>query len=375
METKDIIVYAAGDVGPNRPDASSMFQNVTARIRQADIAFCQLETNFSTRGTPLPQARLPMRADPQGARSLKEAGFQVVSFASNHCMDWGREAFFDTLDALKKEHLAVVGAGANLQEARKTVVRECRGQKIAFLAYNSILPHGYWAEENRPGCVPLRAWTLYEQIEHDQPGTPARIHTFPHKEDAALMIADIRKAKTEADVVIVSMHWGIHFIPAQIADYERKLGHAAIDAGADLIVGHHPHILKGIEVYKGRVIFHSLSNFALELPFAFAQGDLWSTRTHKEIMNLNPNWGKDREYPMPPDTMKSVIAKCVIFDKRIKSVSLLPVHLSRTAEPEILRKGDARFVEVMRYIEEVGKAAGVETSFTVKDDEIMIGKP
>jgi hypothetical protein len=71
--------------------------------------------------------------------------------------------------------------------------------------------------------------------------------------------------------------------------------------------------------------------------------------------------------------MKSVIAKCVIFDKRIKSVSFLPVHLSRTAEPEILREEDTRFVELIRYIDEVGKAAGVETSFTVKDDEVIIG--
>ncbi|HVN96976.1 MAG TPA: CapA family protein [Syntrophorhabdaceae bacterium] len=370
---KEIIVCATGDVGPNRPDPASIFRNVTQHILKADVAFCQLETNFSTRGVALPQARLPMRAHPQNAKAIKEAGFQVVSFASNHCMDWGREAFFDTLDVLEREGLSVVGAGADIERARRPVVRECGGHKIAFLAYNSVLPHGYWAEETRPGCVPLRAWTIYEQIEHDQPGTPSRIHTFPHKEDAARMIADIARAKAEADTVIVSMHWGIHFIPAEIADYERELGHAAIDAGADLIVGHHPHILKGIEVYKGRVIFHSLSNFALELPFAFAQGDLWETRQHKEIMNLNPNWGKDRDYPMPPDTMKSMVVKCVISEKGIKRVSFLPVYLSKIGEPEILTAKDPRFTEVVKYVEEIGRVAGVESSFKVKGDEVLVG--
>jgi poly-gamma-glutamate capsule biosynthesis protein CapA/YwtB (metallophosphatase superfamily) len=370
--TKDtIIMYCAGDVGPNRDDPDSMFRSVAPALQKGDVNFCQLELNLTKRGTPLPQARLPMRADPAGARAIRDAGFHVVSFASNHCMDWGRDAFFDTIDALTEQKLAVIGVGATLVEARKPAILECKGTRIAFLAYNSVLPMAYWAEENRPGCVPLRAFTVYEQIEHDQPGTPCRVHTFPHKADLAAMVDDIRTAKSQADLVIVSTHWGVHFIPAVIADYEKEIGHAAIDAGADLIVGHHQHILKGIEVYKGKVIFHGLSNFALEFPFQFDK-KLRETASHKEIQNLNPEWEADPEYPMPPDTRKTILVKCMISNKTIEKVSFLPAYLTVRAEPELLTSGDKRFMEVTEYMKEITRSQGFDTQFVLNGNEVIV---
>jgi poly-gamma-glutamate synthesis protein (capsule biosynthesis protein) len=97
-------------------------------------------------------------------------------------MDWGQEAFFDTIEALKGEGISVIGVGKNIEEARKPAILESKGSRVAFLAYNTILPMGYWADANRPGCAPMRAWTLYEQIEHDQPGTPAG--STPSQEDS-----------------------------------------------------------------------------------------------------------------------------------------------------------------------------------------------
>lgn len=88
--------------------------------------------------------------------------------------------------------------------------------------YSSILPLGYWAEKNKPGCAPIRGFTLYEQVEHDQPGTPARIHSFAHEGDRAAMIEDIKRLKTQVDMVMVSMHWGIHFREAEIAMYQKN---------------------------------------------------------------------------------------------------------------------------------------------------------
>src|SRR6185369_12708651 len=139
------------------------------------------------------------------------------------------------------------------------------GTTVAFLAYSSILPQAYWADERRPGCAPMRAFTVYEQIEHDQPGTPARIHTYPHRDDLAALEADIRSAKARADLVFVSLHWGIHFVRAAIADYQRDIARAAIAAGAAAILGGHAHILKGCEIIEGKPVFHSLCNFATDL--------------------------------------------------------------------------------------------------------------
>jgi len=370
-EDKEIVLYAVGDVGPNREEPRSMFRHVTGTLKQGDIGFCQLETNLSMRGTPLPQARLPMRAHPNVASALRDAGFQVVSFASNHCMDFGQEAFFDTVEGIKANGMEPVGVGRNIAEARKPAILVRGGTRIAFLAYNSILPLGYWAESDRPGCAPMRAWTIYEQVEPDQPGSLSRTHTFPYQDDLQAMVADIEEARSNADIVILSMHWGIHFVPAKLADYQRELARRAIDCGADLILGHHPHILKGVEVYKGKVTMYSLGNFAIEQPSAFMK-DLYKSARHKDIEKLNPQWDEKKEYPLPPETRRSVIAKGVIYEKRIRRVSFIPVYLNLQSEPEVLKSGDGRFGEVVQYVERITKDEGLDTRFGREGDEVVV---
>ena len=369
---KEILFYAVGDVAPCREDPASIFKDVSRTLNRADIGFCQLEINISERGTRLPQARHTTRANPKTARAIRDAGIRAVSFAGNHCMDWGQEAFFDTIEALKGEGISVIGVGKNIEEARKPAILESKGNRVAFLAYNTILPMGYWAEANRPGCAPMRAWTLYEQIEHDQPGTPGRIQTFPHREDLEAMGEDIKRAKKQADVLILSMHWGIHFIPGVLATYQRDMAHVAVDSGADLILGHHAHILKGIEVYKGRVIFYSLCNFAVDLPFTKEHAE---SKSFKEIQKLNPDWIPDFDclYNFPRDSQKTMIVKCAISDREIQSVSFLPTSVSKKmAQPEILTSKDERFGEVVRYMEEITKNQGLDTKYTVRGDEVIL---
>lgn len=367
----ELIFLAVGDIAPDREEPSSIFSQVEGVLNDSDLVFGQLEAVLSERGTVLPQARLVCSAQPETARALKEAGFNIISFASNHCMDLGREAFNDTINVLREQGLSVIGVGSNLEEARKAAIVNLNGTRIAFLAYNTILPQGYWAASDRPGCTPLRALTLYEQIEHDQPGTPCRIHTFPQREDLNAMVKDIKKAKAQADLVIVSMHWGIHFIPALLAEYQRDMAHVAVEAGADLILGHHAHILKGIEVYKGKVIFYSLSNFALDLPITKAI----NSSGHKDISELVPDWHPDPEYPtffMPPDARKTIIAKCVIANRKIKTISFFPTYINKQSQPEVLDSSDPRFMEVIDYIREISASQGLETKFTVSGEEVMV---
>jgi poly-gamma-glutamate capsule biosynthesis protein CapA/YwtB (metallophosphatase superfamily) len=373
-EDGNLVFYAVGDVAPNREEPRSIFQHVTGLLKRGDIVFCQLEANLSNRGTPLPQARLASRTKPETAQVMKEAGFNVVSFASNHCMDLGPEAFYDTIAALKEQGLWVIGVGSDIEEARKPAIIECKGTRIAFLAYNSILPYGFWADIDKPGCTPLRAWTLYEQVEHDQPGTPCRIHTFPHKDDLQAMVDDISKAKSQADLVILSLHWGIHFIPATIAEYQREVAHVAIDSGADLIIGTHAHILKAIEVYGGKVIFYSLCNFALDLS---ATKKMLESKRHKEIQKLNPDWQPDPDYPtyyMPRDSRKTIIAKCMISDGEIKRVSFLPTYINGQSQPEVLTSKNDNFREVVKYMQEITRDQGINTDYTIEGDEVIIHK-
>ena len=366
------IVLATGDLAPDRDAPDECFAATAALLNAAELVFGQLETSFATRGTRLPQARHAVMAKPECAAAVARAGFDVLSFAGNHCLDWGNEAFFETLQHLEAAGVAVVGVGANIAEARRPVIRTLSdGTRVAFLAYSSILPQAYWAEANRPGCAPMRAHTLYEQVEHDQPGTPARIHTWAHAGDLAAMEDDIRAAKRVADVVLVSHHWGIHFVRAVIADYQREVARAAVAAGADAILGHHAHILKGIECIEGRPVFHSLCNFTTDLRMTPEHA---ARPSFKEIQKLGENWEPDFEslYNFPPASRLSMIARLHIAGGRIREAGFLPVFIDRDAVPRTVSPADPRGIEVIDYLRAVTQEAGLNGRFTPRGDHVVV---
>ena len=371
VSSDDVLIYAVGDIGPSRPDPDTLFDYVRPTLQQADVAFMQLELPISERGARLPQVRHTDRSPKATAPALRRAGFTVASMAGNHCMDWGADAMLDTVHALRESGLSVVGVGANIAEARRPVIREVKGRRVAFLAYSSILPMGFWAEENRPGCAPMRAWTLYEQVEHDQPGTPSRVHTFANRDDLKALTDDIRKLRNEVDFVAVSLHWGIHFIPGVIADYQRDVGRAAIDAGADVILGHHAHILKGVDVYKGKPIFYSLCNFAMDLHMDEKHA---SSKGFREIQKLHPEWQPnfDITYNFPPDSRHSAIVKCVLARGEPARISVLPVCIGPMSQPEILKASDPRFEEVRAYLERHTASQGLNARYVVVGDELLL---
>lgn len=290
-----ITLHAVGDVAPRRPDPAEIFAGVGGKLSEADLLFGQLECPLSDRGEPAPNARLAMRTPPSVAPVLREAGFDVMSVAGNHALDFGTIALADTVTALDAAGIARCGGGANIAQAREPAIVERGGKRIAFLAYTSILPTGYAAETTKPGCAPMRAYTHYHQIESDQPGTPPRIITIADRADLAALVADIRRAKAQADYVALSIHWGIHFVRGDLADYQREVAYAAIDAGADMILGHHPHILKAVEFHRGKPIFYSLGNFAIEQPSAFL-ADVHLTQGFAEVSALGGKWSPGEKY-------------------------------------------------------------------------------
>jgi poly-gamma-glutamate synthesis protein (capsule biosynthesis protein) len=318
----------------------------------------------------MPQARLAMRSHPETAAAIKAAGFDVISFASNHCMDWGTDGLLDTIAALQASGLQSIGAGANIAAARTPAYFEKNGTRIGILAYSSILPQNYWATDTQAGCAPMRAWTLQEQIEHDQPGTPSRTHSFAHREDLAALVADVNRVKEDADVVVLSMHWGIHFVPIVIAHYQREIAHAAIDAGVDIVIGHHPHLLKGVEIYKGKPVFYSLGNFAIDPPTAFQKG-LTSTKSHKEIAALNPHWQVNGEHIRLPDSDIAIAVSCTIADKQIVATSILPLLIDADSRPRWLSASDSEFQEVAARLHACNSGEGLETVVVQQGEQLL----
>ena len=372
---RDLVVAAVGDLMINRDEPASLFEHCRDVLASADVTFGNCESVYSEDGARNPAARGEIRAHPRNAEALKTAGFDAVTFANNHHLDSGYEAFFQTLEVLDDLEIAVCGAGEDLAAARQPAIIERNGTRIAFLGYSSILFPGYEAGRGKPGCAPLRAYTHYHQIEIEQPGSQPEIRTFVHDEDLDALVADVRRAKDAADVVIVSPHWGVHFSPVVIADYETEAAHAAIDAGADLVLGHHQHILKAVQVYRGKVIFHGLGNFAVDCAHNAIPGT--ESPALLEMQSLYPEhkfgWRDESPgYPFHPDARRTMIARCRISGGSIREVSYVPCYIRPTGEPEALTSAHERFEDVAAYVSEITAAVGFDTSFLRRTDDVLI---
>ena len=374
MNHEEVLLYGVGDLSFSKADPEFTLSLVAPILKKGDIRYGHLETSFSDRGarqrvSPFTGGGAKPSDPPGNIVGLTYAGIDVVSYASNHTLDCGEEPVIDTIEILKNNGIAMCGVGVNINEARKPAIIERKGVKVAFLDYCSVLPKGYEAAKDRIGCAPMRVSTFYEEVD-GQPGMPPKVVTVPYKEDVEAMKEDVRKAKLAADIVIMAIHWGLHMIPARLAMYEKEVAHAAIDAGVDLIFGGHPHILKGIEVYKGKVIFYSLANFAFIDARQYPPG-------YKKIYPIKEmlSFTVDPDYPTytwPPDARKTIIAKCIISNKKIEKVSFLPCMVNKQAQPEILPLSDKRSSEVIDYIDWCSKDQDFNTTLTREGDEVVI---
>ncbi len=216
------------------------FAKIASLTRKATLTFANLECPIAASGSPFPGKQLTFRASPQAADALVSAGIDVVSLANNHILDYNEEALRETKLRLKQKKIASVGAGENIQAASAPLWYDVAGQKVAFLAasqmadlfFSHSYPRPFRATEKRPGIAPLESQWL---------------------------CAAIGAVREKADLVVVSLHWGTED-SSKVTTDQRLLARQLIDAGADLILGHHPHVLQGLEFYKRRLIVYSLAN-------------------------------------------------------------------------------------------------------------------
>lgn len=206
------------------------FARLMPLIDQHDVFMVNLENAVTKRpDSERADKKFTFKMDPALLCSLKSGRVQVVTIANNHVFDYGAKGLADTLKAIDAQGIGRVGAGMDLQEARRPWITEVGGKKIGFLGYGNYSRAGV----KTPGVV----YRVPEYIEQD-----------------------VKKLKAQVDYVVVNFHWGVERMP-QPQDEDRALAYLAIDSGADVVVGHHPHVLQPLEFYKGKPIAFSLGNF------------------------------------------------------------------------------------------------------------------
>ncbi len=370
--SESIELCAVGDVIVNRENPVSILEPALPILRGADVSFGNCESTYSTTGVRNPHARGEVRGDPRNVEALA-AGFNVMSFANNHHLDSGEPAFFETLRLLHDAGIATCGAGADITQARRPAVIERKGVRVAFLACTAILFPDYDATPTKAGAVPLRTTTEYQQVEMEQPGSPPRIVTRADPADLANLVDDVVKAREIADIVIVSPHWGLHFTPGAVADYETEVGRAAIDAGADIILGHHQHILKPIQVYKGKAIVHGMGNFAMDVDIRHHEGSASLREMISRYPGLAVGFRPDYPtYPFHPDSRRTVIVKCRLTKSGITRLSFVPCYINPSGQPVPVSRNSHRFAEVADYMRDITAAAGFDVGLSDADTDVEV---
>lgn len=205
------------------------------QLQTANLAMVNQEFPFSTRGMPMENKQYTFRVDPSKVQLFEDMGLDIVSLANNHALDYGTDALLDSMDTLTQAGITYVGVGRDLTEAKTTRYFTINGKSIAVLSASRVIPVSEWgATSTKPGM-----FTTY---------------------DSTALIEEIKVAREEADAVIVYLHWGLEKkeYPER---YQRTMGRQFIDAGADVVIGSHPHVLQGFEYYNGKLIAYSLGNF------------------------------------------------------------------------------------------------------------------
>jgi poly-gamma-glutamate capsule biosynthesis protein CapA/YwtB (metallophosphatase superfamily) len=284
-ESKELTLIAVGDIMLSRNVAAKIranndfnypFLKTRDFLKTGDIVFANLESPI-TEGPVVKTGEMSFHADPGVEQALADAGFNIVSLANNHTPNYSQKGLLDTFDLLSKAGIKYVGAGKDTMDAAKPVFMEKNGIKLAFLAYNDsdVVPSSYAASESRAGTNFM---------------------------DITKMKQAVIEAQKQADLVIVSMHSGTEYsVPNQ---RQISFAHAAIDAGADLIIGHHPHVLQRVEQYKDKYILYSLGNFVFDQMFSL-------------------------------ETRQSVIVKMKLSKEGVQNMELVPAMIYDYAQPRV----------------------------------------
>jgi poly-gamma-glutamate synthesis protein (capsule biosynthesis protein) len=354
---KKIKIAIVGDAHIERPEPESAFTNVLDLLKNSDFRFCQLESVVSDRGIMNPDVTYPgLRVSPEMVKGLVSAGFNAVTMAGNAKLNFGVEALFDTVKILSQNGIESTGVGKNIDEARRPRYFVIDDVTISIINACSIFRAGYSATKTRPGISPLHVSTFYEPLEniYEQPGTPCRTITIPNIDDLNAICSLISEAKTKADFVIACFHWGVHFAH-DLAMYQPDVAYASIDAGADVVVGTHPHCLQAMDTYKKKPIFYSMGNIVFDEPLE--QGER-AAKKYLRFYGFSPVSGAI-SYRHPQHCRYTMIVHLTL-SKNDFIVEITPAYIGDNATPRVVDKKTSEGNRIFKLIKDLNAEWGTE---------------
>lgn len=377
----EISLGFAGDVFVNRDRPAEVFGDVRDVLAVPDILFANLEGVFTDDPRPMPTTIVGGSAPAHNLDALPEAGFDVLSLANNHILDAGYDAMLETRSRLRARGVRTCGAGESAADAREPAIVEAGGLRVAYLAYASVFPIGCEARSNRPGVAPMRAYDVWRGAYPTVhvPGALPLVQTVPEEADLACLTEDVRRARRRADLVVVSFHWGDHTRPFHLTDHETRTARYCVDHGADLVVGHHHHALRGMEWYRGKPIMYGLGHFVFDMRVD------WSEEYMKQLAELNPAFERMRTpytigpregwplLPMHEDTRMTVLAWATAGRDGVTDIGFLPCRLTPDGLVHPLALGSPESDEVVRYLGECDRSQGLRSRITPEGAMLLAG--
>lgn len=381
MAEPQVLIGLVGDLLVDREKPDEAFDLVREELSVPDLLMGNCECAYAANPEHPPGVTVPVTADPRNIPAFRNAGFDLLTLANNHALDAGHKGLFEMHAHLEAAGIAHVGTGRNLKDARRPAFLDANGMRVAVLAYASFFPRGYEALDDWPGLAPMRAYNHYRDRLPNvwSPGTPPVVVTIPHEEDMENLRDDIRAARREADLVVVHFHGGDYRHPHALSDHEIRTARHAVDVGADIVAGHHHHILRGMEWYRGAPIFYGLGHFVF---------DLRNFRGPREIVHheepLDPE--TDDSYDLAPrkgwpllpwhrDARMTVLAWVQADRSGVRDAGFLPCMLNRAGQVYPVDPREAEGRQVTDFIRKGCAAEGLHADFAVADHMSFGGLP
>lgn len=356
---KSVIMAAVGDVLVDRRKPGEVFEHVGSVLRSADLTFGNFEgvltdTHAATPGSSTAAIVRTANAAPLGV-------FDIMSLANNHSMDAGYGGLTDTRKSLAAVDVATVGAADGLADALAPVIVDRGGLRIAVLAVTSVFAIGVEARADVPGIAPLRAedcWAPAAPGMHT-PGVPPRILSVLNEDDWERVADSVGAAREAADVVVASVHWGDHTRPWVLTDHERLCAELLAEAGADLVLGHHQHMLRGVEFVDGTPVCYGLGHLVFDYPRY--PDELRSRGIDVDELTadqLTEQFGEFGIFPRPespgfpfhPMARKTAIAVIELAPQKAVRCGMVPCHIDASGIPRPITRDDPGWDEAVAFL-------------------------